>query len=78
MPTLLIPEVEEALLVRLRERAAVHGRTPEAEAKRILLESLPPPAAQVWAEVNALHDRLAATGQTFSDSAELLREDRDR
>jgi plasmid stability protein len=78
MPTLLIPEVEETLLIRLRERAAAHGRTPEAEAKRILLESLPPPGARVWAEVNALHDRLAATGRSFSDSAELLREDRDR
>jgi plasmid stability protein len=78
MPTLLIPEVEETLLVRLRERAAAHGRTPEAEAKLILLESLPPAGVQVWAEVNALHDRLAASGRSFTDSAELLREDRDR
>jgi plasmid stability protein len=78
MPALLIPEVDETLLVRLRQRAAVHGRTPEAEAKLILLESLPPPGPQVWAEVNALHDRLAASGRSFSDSAELLREDRDR
>jgi plasmid stability protein len=78
MPALLIPDMEEPLFIRLRERAASHGRTPEAEAKRILLESLSPTGAEAWAEVNALHDRLAASGRSFSDSAELLREDRDR
>lgn len=31
-----------------------------------------------WAEVDAIYDRLAASGRIFSDSAELLREDRDR
>ena len=31
-----------------------------------------------WASVDAIYERLRATGRTFSDSANLLREDRDR
>lgn len=31
-----------------------------------------------WSLVDAIHDRLTASGRTFSDSADLLREDRDR
>lgn len=56
----------------------MHGRSPEEEAKEILREALRPAAADVWAGVNALRERLAASGRSFSDSAELLREDRDR
>lgn len=35
-------------------------------------------APGTWARVDAIYSRLAATGRTFGDSAELLREDRDR
>src|SRR5438874_12728587 len=35
-------------------------------------------AIDVWAPVDATYQGLAATGRTFSDSADLLREDRDR
>ena len=31
-----------------------------------------------WASINAFRERLAASGRTFSDSVELIREDRDR
>jgi len=31
-----------------------------------------------WEAVDAINDRLAASGRKFSDSADLLREDRDR
>ena len=31
-----------------------------------------------WAGANAIHARLAASGRTFGDSVELIREDRDR
>ena len=36
------------------------------------------PAADPWAAVNAFRERLAASGRTFGDSTELIREDRDR
>lgn len=36
------------------------------------------PVADAWAAINAFRERLAASGQVFSDSAQLIREDRDR
>jgi plasmid stability protein len=76
MSQIVIPDLDDATLARLRERAARHGRTIETEAKTILAEALA--SNDPWAEVNALRDKLAASGRTFSDSAELIREDRDR
>jgi hypothetical protein len=78
MSAILIPHVDDTLLARLRERAAASGRTPEAEAQLILREALQSVPPSGWAEVNALRDRLATSGRSFSDSAELLSEDRDR
>jgi plasmid stability protein len=78
MSALVILDVDEATLARLREQAMTHGRTPEMEAKAILTAALQTPPADPWAAAEAIHQRLAATGQVFSDSAELLREDRDR
>ena len=37
-----------------------------------------PSRTTVWDEVNAIRAQLAASGRAFSDSAELLREDRER
>jgi plasmid stability protein len=70
--------MDDTLLARLRERAAVHGRSAEAEANAILLQALQSPASDQWAQVNAIRERLATSGRSFSDSAELLREDRER
>ena len=79
MSQLVIPDVDDATLARLRERAARHGRTIETEVKAILAEVLPPaPAADPWAAVNAFRERLAARGQVFPDSTESIREDRER
>jgi plasmid stability protein len=77
MPTFVIPDVDETVLNRLRQRADAHGRSPEAEAKAILNEALRPPDA-AWAAVRQLHQSLVSSGRSFSDSAELLREDRER
>lgn len=76
MSQLLIPDLDDDTLTRLKERAARHGRTPETEARAILSNALGP--NDPWAAADALYRELSATGRTFSDSAELLREDRDR
>jgi plasmid stability protein len=78
MPELLIPDVDEAVLNRLQERATAHGRSPQDEAKAILMEATSPRRTEAWQEVNAIRQRLAASGRTFSDSTELIREDRRR
>jgi plasmid stability protein len=78
MPSLLIPDVQESTLSRLFERAAAHKRTPEAEAKAILEQLLQSHPTVGWDQVNAFRQRLAASGRSFGDSTELLREDRER
>lgn len=78
MSELVLTDVNEVVLHQLEERAARHGRTPEEEAKAILSEILQGKGQGAWAQVDAIYSHLAASGRTFSDSAELLREDRDR
>jgi plasmid stability protein len=75
---LVIHDVEESILERLRQLAAAHGRTPAVEAKVILQQALQTPPAANWEQVNAIRRELAATGQVFSDSVDLIREDRER
>ncbi|MBV9122716.1 MAG: hypothetical protein JO112_05125 [Planctomycetes bacterium] len=77
MPQLVISDVEDSLLEQLRERASAHGRTTEAEAKAILAAAMQAPP-NPWDRINAFRQQLERSGRTFSDSAELLREDRDR
>lgn len=78
MPQLTLQNIEDSVMQRLQQRAAAHGQTVEAEAKTILAQTLGSPQDDVWSRVDAIHGRLAASGRTFSDSAELLREDRER
>jgi len=78
MAELVLTDVENAVLHQLHLRAARHQRTPAEEAKAILSETLHRKGSSPWAPVDAIYQRLAASGRTFSDSADLLREDRDR
>ncbi len=78
MAELVLADVDDVVLHHLEERATRHGRTPAQEAKAILAEAVGGNRPDVWAPVDAIYRRLAASGQTFSDSADLLREDRDR
>ena len=78
MASILIADVQENTMTQLKQRAATHGRTPEAEAKAILEASLPAPLASIWDQVNSFRRQLAASNRSFADSAELLREDRER
>lgn len=78
MLQLLIPDLDREMFDRLRARAGRNGRTIEEEAKSILATALRPDPAKVWAEIDAFREELAASGRAFSDSTELIREDRDR
>ena len=70
--------LEESVLGSLHKQAAAHGRSAEAEANAILSQALQKSASPNWAGVNAIRERLAKSGRSFSDSTELLREDRER
>jgi plasmid stability protein len=78
MTELVLADVDDLVLHRLQERATHHGRTPAEEAKAILADVLGGKRPDDWAQVDVIYSRLAASGRNFSDSADLLREDRDR
>jgi len=77
MRQVLVRDLDEETVERLKDRARQHGRSLQAEVKAILQE-----AAAIFtmeetlANSKAWHRRLAA--RKHSDSAALLREDRDR
>jgi antitoxin FitA len=76
MGQLLVRKVDDDLIRRLKERAAMAGRSAEAE-HRLLLEQALRPGKPSFAE-RARRHREALRGRVHSDSAELIREDRDR
>jgi plasmid stability protein len=78
MADLVLTGVDDGLLHHLQERARANGRTPAEEARAILADALRGAPPGPWSAVDAIYGRLAASGRTFSDSAGLLREDRDR
>lgn len=75
MAELVLHDLDSALMQRLAELAARTGRTVEQEAKIMLEESAG--LAKKRAAEAALRIR-KSHGRRFSDSAELIREDRDR
>jgi plasmid stability protein len=79
MPQLVIPDIDDRTLERLRERANHHAQSVEVEAKTILAGVLQPAcAADPWAVINAMREDMARSGREFPDSTPLVREDRDR
>ena len=78
MAQLTIPDMDEAILKNLEHRASANGTSPAAEARLILQEALEPRKQTAWNQVNDFRARLAASGRTFTDSTDLIREDRGR
>jgi len=76
MPDVLVRDVETDVVESLKSRAAVNGRSLQAELKTILEQ-----AAQVTmadAREVAAKIRRSLSGKTYSNSADLLAEDRQR
>ena len=76
MGRLMIRNVDDDLIRWLKERAAVSGRSTEAEQRAILERALRP-GRETFAERAARWRRLTA-GRETTDSAGLIRADRDR
>lgn len=78
MATLTVRNLDEALVRKLRIRAAQHGRSAEAEHREILRAALEGPQAITHREaierLRALRQELQ--GRDFAPSEELLRETR--
>lgn len=76
MPDVLVRDVEESVLTKLKERAKENGRSLQNELVQIF---------RALTENESLSDEQTAKaikaslrGRTFSDSAAMLREDRSR
>lgn len=74
MAQLTVRNVSAQVVRTLKERAAAHGRSAEAEHREILREALLEGEKDFAARAKALRDRLRST----VDSSEVIRADRDR
>lgn len=79
MAQVLVRNLRDKVVARLKERAAQRGRSLQAEVKQIL-EDAAAEADQtdVWKRIEEFRERMRRSGKTFSDSAELIRGDRGR
>lgn len=78
MPQVLVRDIEPAVVDRLKERAKKNGRSFEAELRLLLKDAAEREERSIDMLTEARKVREMFTGRTFSDSAELIREDRDR
>jgi antitoxin FitA len=77
MAQVLVRQLDDKVVERLKKRAKAHGRSLQSEVKMILEEAVPDYEG-AWKRIEALRRRLRKSGRTFSDSVDLIREDRDR
>ena len=78
MANLTIRNIEDSVVERLKDKAAQNGRSLEAELREVLKQVANQKTRE---ELLAATDRIAAMtpkGVKQTDSAELIREDRDR
>jgi len=76
MAQLVIPQLDDAVVNRLVQRAAARGHSLEEEVRDILTRAIRLDQAAFREAAAAIRARQRARPQT--DSVELLREDRDR
>jgi len=76
MPHILVRDLNPNTIERLKSRAKQHGRSLQGEVKAILEETVP----MTMSEARAVSEKWQKyfKGRKFSDSAKLIREDRER
>ena len=76
MAEVLIRDLDSATIKKLKQRARENGRSLQNELKLILEDAARISLSDFRVEADRMRKRLA--GRVFSDSTELIREDRDR
>jgi antitoxin FitA len=76
MPDILVRDVDEGILMKLKERAKENGRSLQNELVQVFRTLVEGEALSD--EETALKIKESLRGRVFSDSAALLREDRSR
>jgi len=74
MGQLLVRQLRDDLIEKIRKRATANGRSVEAEHRAILEEVLSKPAEPLWVTARRLRQK---TGDLGTDSAETIREQRE-
>jgi len=77
MAQVLVRQLNDKVVDRLKKRAREHGRSLQSEVKTILEEAVPDYEG-AWRRIDALRKRLKRSGRKFSDSSILIREHRDQ
>jgi plasmid stability protein len=77
MAQVLVRQLDDKVVDRLKKRAKEHGRSLQSEVKIILEEAVPDYEA-AWKRIVRFRGRLKRSGRTFNDSTDLIREERDR
>jgi hypothetical protein len=78
MATLLIRNVPDDVVSRLKDRAKKRNRSLQQELQSILLATAAQSPQDLLKQASRIRAKLRKKGVSFSDSAELLREDRSR
>ena len=75
MPDILVRGLDKRTVDRLKARAKRNGRSLQSEAKMVLENAAGAPTTEVLEAARQWRKKL---GRRFEDSAELIREDRER
>lgn len=79
MPQILVRNLDSRVVRCLKDRAKARGRSLQAEVKTILEQAVDEPKLDRQAALKLCDEiRLRFEGRAFTDSVELVREDRDR
>ena len=76
MSDILVRDLDRRLVTRLKATAKRHKRSLQAEVKAILLDAVSFLPHEAWAISGRWQKHFS--GRKFSDSTDLIREDRDR
>ena len=75
MPDILVRGLDKQTVQRLKDRAKRHGRSLQSEVKMVLAGAAGPSVAEVLQSARVWREKL---GRRFDDSADLIRQDRER
>ena len=78
MANLLIRDVPEKIVARLKDMAKKRNRSLQQELKSILVATATQSSPEILKQAATIRAKLRKKGINFTDSAELLREDRSR
>ncbi len=77
MPQLLIRNLDEAVVEKLKQNATSNHRSLQAEVQQILENAARVNTSNFWENAAQVREKLQNYTTTFSDSSDMIREDRE-